>query len=276
MLLKIIIIARHGPREAILKFPKLKDIWNNSDSEKVLGSAKLTDNGRNMCKLFGKCISYYKNILQLNEKNILVISSNVDRTKESAKLFIEGMMESKNIQIYINSSLAGDIRFTNDERIMFTKYINNIKIDKDTNVLNKKIYNYLGIKVTSSNKYFDISSTLDCYESENFIFPPEINREMIDDIKECANIYYYKLFSNRQMMKIFTDDILDTITKIINDDNIKFAYLSTHDVVLFPLACRYNDGKNVNLPGFLSYLKYEVYDNMIKIYYDDSLLKIIF
>jgi hypothetical protein len=53
---------------------------------------------------------------------------------------------------------------------------------------------------------------------------------------------------------------------------INFAYLSTHDVVVYPLALRFT--KNIiKLPEFCSSVRIEIYDNETRIYYDDNLLK---
>ena len=70
MLKKVIIVARHGPREPIFILPKLKKFHEGKHADST-ASAQLTDKGRNYCKMFGeKMRRIYSNKLELSKKNI--------------------------------------------------------------------------------------------------------------------------------------------------------------------------------------------------------------
>ena len=123
--------------------------------------------------------------------------------------------------------------------------------------LNKKIYNILGATVTSSNHYFDIYSSIKCYQYEEIILPKELDQCILDEIEMNATNYYNKLFSNGNLVKLLTKPLFELIITIVNNNDIKFAYLSTHDVVLFPLALKltriFNKDRNpIKIPDFCS------------------------
>jgi hypothetical protein len=284
---KVIIIARHGPRTPILLLPKLSPELRSEESFSTrVCNAKLTDRGKDMCTDFGKRLGeYYKEKIKLDIKDIFVISSNVERTIESAKLAMEGFLSivnkhdfyfnKSNITVHTDDSLAGDIRFQGEKRKYFLNCIKNAKVDYDTTNLNKQIEKFIGIDVKNhSHEYFDISSTLKCYEYDQLDMS-HIPKIFFEEIYNCSHLYYQKLYSDSELVKMFIDPMLETINKIANDKNIKFAYLSTHDCTIYPLACELNDGNIVNLPEFCAHIKYEIYEDHTKIFYDDRLIKIL-
>jgi hypothetical protein len=135
----------------------------------------------------------------------------------------------------------------------------------------------LGFDVKSCNHYFDILSSIKCYQYEGIELPKELEKCMINEIEYNAIIYYNNLFSNSDLLKTFVEPLFDLIVNIVNNENIKFAYLSTHDVILFSLAFRLSQIFNKNrdlikIPEFCSYVVYEIYTNHTKVYYDDKLI----
>jgi len=93
--------------------------------------------------------------------------------------------------------------------------------------------------------------------------------------RKCR-IYLWKVFTILDN-KLFTMPLFELIGLISSNDNIKFAYLSTHDVVIFSLVMRltriFNKGKElIKIPDFCSYVIYEMYDDHTKVFYDDKLI----
>jgi len=281
---KVIIIARHGPRTPIFLLPKLSPEPKQGETFSTrLCDAKLTDSGKVMCTKLGENLGkYYKGKIELDQnKDIFIVSSDVNRTIESAELAMKGFLstinthEEPNIKVHTRDSLAGDIRFKGVKRKYFLNSIKNAKIDYDTVDLNNQIRENLGVDIkNNSHEYFDISSTLKCYEYDGLDMA-HIPKNLLNEIYNCSRLYYQKLYSDPELVKMFIDPLLDTINEIANDNNIKFAYLSTHDCTLYPLAREFNDGKVVDLPEFCAHIKYEIYDCHTKIYYNDGLIQTI-
>lgn len=279
LLKKVIYIARHGPRVPIYKIPKLPEHrWEASEDESfesLITNASLTPKGAILCKQFGqKLKNLHFEQLELTPNDIKIYSSNIERTIHSAKYMLEGMFENKNIvPISIHKSLLGYNRFTKEQYIRFRQLMKHNKFDKDTKELREQIKEHFNIGIETTNTYFDINSTLKCYEFENI--STDIPNELIKKIEECSNEYFRNVNSDKTMIQIFTTQILKLIDELINDADVKFAYLSTHDVIVFPLAYYLSNYSKINVPGFCEYVKYEVYDDCTKIYYNDMLIKVI-
>ena len=271
---KVIIVARHGARDPMSIFPTIKqDTWENSTKHELnsrehifemIKKANLTDKGKNMCYQLGlEIFNKYKNLL--NVEKILTVSSPVLRTIESAKYFQLGLLGYE-YDVHTDTILAGDIRFTEEERREYNKISQHVDLEIDTTEIKELIYKYLGRKVVNSSDYFEIKSSLDCYKSEN-IDISSVPDEVINKIYDLALLYYKKLFENEYVLELFSRKTMEYIEKIMNDSTINVAYLSTHDVVIYPIIKKL--GFNEKLPNFVSYIKYEIYDDRTKIFYDE-------
>ncbi len=100
---------------------------------------------------------------------------------------------------------------------------------------------------------------------------------VLNQIEHRATNYYNTLFSNEKLLKLFTDELFESIISIANNDDIKFSYLSTHDAVVFPLALKLIRGfsKNrdpVGVPKFCSAVIYEFYEGRTRVLYDDCVI----
>jgi hypothetical protein len=267
---KIIIISRHGARAPILHIESLpKYDWgiDITDFQKMLSGAPLTNNGRVQCVELGKKTkNEFENFLNEHDK-IRIYSSNVERTIESAKLFTQHFDNSDKIEFILDNGLAGDIHFPQEKKDIFMNTRKLIRIDNDTDELRSKIKKTLNFDITESFNYFEISSTLKCYKAEGIFI--DIDDELCALIHQCSSECYHQLFSDKQMSELFVSGILNVIEKIKNSDD-KFIYISTHDVVLYPLAKMIFDGGKVKMPEFCEQMIMKVYEDKIECHYDGN------
>lgn len=260
---KLIIIARHGPREPMFDLPNLRE-WEISKD------AQLTEKGKLFCQKIGEDISkLYPNFIPMN---IIVESSNIKRTIQSAKFFMKGFYKKKELTIKINRNLAGTTNHTEEQKIEFIN-INNIQTIKQLckdDELYKNIENIYGYQLRQASDYFDIYSTIDCYIYDDRQIPKlDINQYKI--LEYHATQYLWDIWTNFKYTKELIKPILDKINNILKSD-IEFVYFSTHDSVLYSLLIEIT-GKMLNIPKFCSIIKYELWDNdTLKIYYDDILI----
>jgi hypothetical protein len=327
---KIIIVARHGPREPIHPLSKLNKFDPNnltklnndisSDSESLVSSdnstnsisstnsvtksikstesaesyaknvkkvkdAKLTPQGLKFCYNYGEYIRklfdpYLVFDPTLTSGKTVVLSTNVNRTINSAIQFMNGLCKMDGLvtpytekNIVLSDDLLGDINMTEETRAEYNDFHDKIVISNANKEFDNKLYQILGAKVNGVKDYFNIQSTLKVYQFHNQDLPKEWTPELNNQLNECAAEYYYKLFSgNKKIFRNrFTDKLLDKVATIIADKDINFAYLSTHDVVIYPLALRIA-GEQVHMPDFCASVRFEIWDGEMRIYYDDVLI----
>jgi len=273
---KIIIVARHGPREPIDQLNKLDTfrymISNKNDPNSIV-NAKLTKKGIKYCFNFGKYIKQiYGAYFDFNIKKTLNISTDVNRTIESVKNFMYGLFD-KNIhnKIELSDDLIGYITMNKKDRKEYEKYHKNMILINRSDSFDSKIFNILGYTISDVRDYFRIYSTLEVYKFHNQSITDNWTKELDKQLKKCAREYYYKLFYKTKFCNVFTDILLKKINKIINNKKINFAYLSTHDITIYPLAIRIAK-EEVDIPYFCSSVRFEIWDSEIRIYYDGTLI----
>jgi hypothetical protein len=276
---KIIIIARHGPREPILHLPKLVpfgkdkkhnlliDQSNSSNSNNLLNdriiNAQLTEHGIKYCRNFGKYIKkIFYPYFDFDQNKTYIGSSNMDRTIDSAIYFYQGLygqtIDKKSCKKLIE--LMENIILIDDEK----------EYDEVHTNINKLIKKCFGYEIKNFKDYFNVLSTIKVYQEHNISLPNEWTNENNLLLEEITTEYFYKLFSTK--IKYDFTKIFKLLEKLIIDDNITFAYLSTHDVIIYPLALNFSNNI-IELPGFCSSIRIEIWNNDARIYYDDNLLK---
>lgn len=229
---KLIIVARHGPREPLYTIPSLPK-WTKT--------GLLTKKGEQCCYDFGLLIKqFYEKHLDLS--NVIVESSNTQRTIKSAEHFLKGLgLQDLYHNIQINPVLAGVI----DE-------FNLIKPDIT-------IESAYGCTINYDKDYYDIYSTIQCYKEEKGV---DFKLEKI--IQQYAENYYNCSFNKGYLpLKQYIDKLLKS--------DITFGYLSTHDSAIFSLAKSYKK-INYRLPKFCSCIRIEKWSNCTRVYYDYELV----
>ena len=298
VLRKIIIVARHGPREPIYLLNNLDPFLHSSTSTNTstntstkinVKDAKLTNQGLKYCYNYGKYIRkiFAIDFFNFDIKKSIAISTNINRTINSAIQFMNGLFDKTTFNesnIILSNDLIGDISMTSEDKKEYEEYHNNmtllsvnssvsgkVELFESKANLNKKIYDILGVKINGVKDYFNIHSTIEVYKFHNQSIPNEWTKELNDQLTTCAEEYYYKLFYKTKFCNMFTDLLLNKINELILDKNINFAYLSSHDVVIYPLAIRIF-GQEIHLPYFCSSIRFEIWDEEMRIYYDDILI----
>lgn len=257
---KVIIIARHGPREPITIVPKLGK-WDSDE-------AMLTEKGKSYCYNFGYVMrNHYGPYINILPENTVAYSSNTERTITSAKYFIKGLVDVENFDVHINNILFGDYDMTMVQQNELTEWIRKINIrDSD---LDKNINQILGYDVTMSSDYYDVFSTLKCYEYDGRKIPDAWTPQLMKKIEHKATQYYNELYTHYENVQI--KKIIQYIDSILLGSEKNFVYMSTHDSNVFPLGLYiYKD--LLKIPDFCSNVRYEIWNNMTRIYYDDLLI----
>jgi hypothetical protein len=278
LLQKIIMITRHGPREPILQLPKLdkfsSDMNKSTNINHHIIGAQLTEHGKDYCNKFGTYIKkLFSPYFYFDINKTLFASSNIDRTIDSALYFYQGLFDKylDKTSCYRFKELLGDIILSDDETIEYKKIHDEIKLEKITSKINAQINECFGYNIESVKDYFNVLSTIKVYEEHNLNLPKEWTPELNNLLEDISTEYYYKLFSTK-FKYIFTQNLVQLVKKFLLNPNITFAYLSTHDVVVYPFALRFT--KNIiKLPNFCSNVRIEIWNNDARIYYDDNLLK---
>jgi hypothetical protein len=283
---KIIIVARHGPREPILHLPKLKpfnssidnDINMTKDLDHHIIGAKLTPHGKEFCKNFGTYIGkIFQPYFNFDQEKTFFGSSDIDRAIESALCFHQGLFNSdlSKSELNVLNELMGDIILSAEEKIEYGHLHDNMKLKSIASVLDKQLIDQeikdcFGYSIQNIKDYFNVISTIRVYQEHLMELPPACTPELIEKIDTIATEYYYELFSTK-FKHIFTNRLIKLIKQIILNKDITFAYLSTHDVVVYPLVSRFTNNI-IKLPEFCSSLRIEIWDNDTRIYYDDNLI----
>jgi hypothetical protein len=261
---KIIIIARHGPREPITQIPILNNLKNFNNNTTYTMNANLTLNGQKYCINFGNFIKKKYNINVKNEE-IFIASSNKERTIDSAINFLYGLLNKNTLNINndkIQINIIDNILHKND----INHIIQYNALSSDINILNKIIKEKTHFNITSLNDYYYMYSTLKCYMFENINVSEIFNdKNIINKIYEYANKYYEEYYTDKIKL-IYTKKIFLLIKKILQNNKIKFAYLSTHDNIIYPLASILLN-KQIKIPDFCSYIIFETNNNKMNIEY---------
>ncbi|AYV77751.1 MAG: histidine phosphatase domain-containing protein [Edafosvirus sp.] len=272
---KLIIIARHSFRTPLTVLPKLEP-WYEKD-------IPLTEKGKVFCEKYGRQIKDMYGDLLFNKdkkKVCMFYSSNTLRTIDSARHFVKGFNNDVKFDFHpiIEPVLSGDQTLAGP---IFFEHLKSIKIEliknelmgfNDVDKFNMHIFDVLGFKIINISDYYDVHSTLECYNRQGIAIPKKWTHDDMKKLERLCAYYYYKLYSNDQIIKIFTEPLTKQIDKFINESPVGFVYMSTHDSMVYPLALKYNKGKPLKVPDFCSSVRYEVWDQCIRIYYDDLLL----
>jgi hypothetical protein len=270
---KVIIIGRHGARAPILHLSGLPEYdWgvDIGDFQKMLSGAPLTNKGRTQTEELGKKAKNNYNDMIDDHTKITIYSSNVERTIETAKIFTKHFVNSDKIKIVVDNRLAGDIHFPQNKKDQFFDARKKVRVQNDTDELRKEIKDKLKFDVTESFNYFEISSTLKCYEAEGI--SDSLNDDTWSCIHENSEKYYYELFSDACTLELMTKGILELLEEIKNEDD-KFVYISTHDVILYPLA-RLIFNEKVKMPEFNEQMVLKVYDDYMECHYGNKVAKV--
>ncbi len=254
-LTRLYIIQRHGPREPIMIPPKfIKNYWDNSnlDHKSAVQKANLTPLGRLYCQFIGSLIyANYSDCFDfnlLNNSNALFGSTDFQRTIETSILTIDGMGLNKICEkLNIVDFIGSDTVFNSEQRKNYYNKLGNpnIKWSKDLDNLNKQIFRLTGSKVSNFSYYFELASTMKCYEFHNYkMLENDTDNQELQDIKNTVynlSTYYYNEVHNPENTDNTETTLLgknacEKILELFSSSQYKFVLLTTHDNMIMPIV----------------------------------------
>jgi hypothetical protein len=271
---KIICVVRHGPREPLIFLPKLDNsYWKNKlDYNNQVYAAVLTDVGKFYSKLAGEEFfnGYKKGFnFNLNSDSIYIGSSNFERTKSTIKHYLSYLDLEYEINILDELSLDKDILelYLRSEKM--------VVLDLEKKFLekfNKKIYDIFGYEIKNNHDYLRIHSVLSIYKVHKYLLPKSWTKKYDTILNIITNIYYNKLFTVN-LSKLLINNLINKIKDILEDKNIKFSFLCSHDTILMALLRYFQPKKDYFLPDFCSQIRFELWsNNFLRIYYDGNII----
>lgn len=286
---KLIILVRHGPREPLIFPPKLDiSMWKNSklDFNTQVYNAELTELGKIYSILAGdELMNGYKNNIkfdELREQEIYIGSTNFKRTIVTTENYLLGIGLKTNFTLHILEEIDLLEKYKN-ELHKLEKIIN---VDFDKYLLtnfNLQINKIFGIEIKYSKDYFDLYSVINIYKLHKIPLPKEWTSKLDLILKDISINYYNKLFVGK-ISKLLVDRLVDKIISLLNNEQIKFSFLCSHDVILMALVKYFQPKKIYNVPDFCSLIRFELWtlpiidnetksNNLLRIYYDSIILK---
>jgi hypothetical protein len=271
---KIICIVRHGPREPLIFLPKLDNsYWKNKlDYQNQVHAAVLTDVGKFYSKLAGEeFFNGYKKSFNLNldSDSIYIGSSNFQRTKSTAINYLSCLDIEYELNILDELSLDKDILqlYLRSEKMVELDFE-----DKFLEKFNKKIYNIFGYEIKNNHDYLRVHSVLSIYKVHKYPLPKIWNKKYDTILNIITNIYNNKLFTI-SLSKLLVKNLIKKIVDILENKNIRFSLLCSHDTILMALLRYFQPKKEYFLPDFCSQIRFELWtNNVLRVYYDGSII----
>ena len=273
---KIVCVVRHGPREPLIFLPKLDNsYWEKKlDYNNQVHAAVLTDVGKIYSRFAGEeFFNGYKKSFNFNLDNnsIYIGSSDFERTKSTTKYYLSCLGLDLDYKINILDELSLD----KDNLELYLTSEKMVELDLDENFLenfNKKIYNIFGYKIKNNHDYLRVHSVLSIYKVHKYMLPENWTEKYDTILNIITNIYYNKLFT-LSLSKLLVKNLINKIVNILEDKNIRFSFLCSHDTILMALLRNFQPKKEYFLPDFCSQICFELWtNNILRIYYDGSII----
>lgn len=272
-LIKTIIFNRHGNRFPITKIKFFEKIMNGD--EKHNEDANLLPIGFTNSFNLGKELKEY-----YNNNNVICFSSPYQRCQDT----IQSIMDGLNINEKIN--IENDLKFTTknlilditdeDLDIFYNKYIPILRIMEQILKIESKIAYTSNDKINNLYKFYEYYSSIICYSDLGIDIDKYIPKKFNKEFNETTKIVLNTLFDKYQ--NLINDYLEEILNKYINLNN-NLILCSTHDNLVFILAKYIAKKNNINdlleLPDYLSTVRIEIWDNMIRIYYNNYYIGIL-
>ena len=276
---KIVCVVRHGPREPLIFLPKLDNTyWDNKlDYNNQVNAAVLTDVGKIYSRFAGEeffngykeFFNGYNKSFNLDSNSIYIGSSDFERTKSTTKYYLSCL----DLDYKIN--ILDELSLDKDTLELYLASEKMVELDLDDNFLenfNKKIYNIFGYKIKNNHDYLRVHSVLSIYKVHKYPLPQSWTEKYDTILNIITNIYYNKLFT-LSLSKILVKNLINKIINILEDKNIRFSFLCSHDTILMALLRNFQPKKEYFLPDFCSQIRFELWtNNILRIYYDGSII----
>jgi hypothetical protein len=287
---KLIILVRHGPREPLIFPPKLDNsMWKNSnlDFNSQVYNSELTELGIIYSFLAGnELMNGYKNYMkfdELKEQEIFIGSTNFKRTIATTENYLLGIGIKTKFTIHILKGI--DLLEKYKNKLYELEKTINIDFDKHLlYIFNLQIKEIFGIEIKNGNDYYNLYSVINIYKLHKIPLPKKWTLTLDLILKDVTIYYYNKLFENK-ISSLLVEKLLDKITSLLNNKQIKFSFLCSHDIILMALVKKYQPENIYNTPDFCSLVRFELWSsstiddvltkpkNILRIYYDSIIIK---
>lgn len=283
---KLITIVRHGPREPLIFLSKLDNsMWKskNLDYNTQIYNAELTELGKIYSYYAGdELMNGYKNNInfsELKEKEIFIGSTNFRRTIDTTENYLLGVGLKTNYNLNIVGNMELIKKFTTE----LEKLDKMISLDFDKCFLEKinlKINEIFGLEIKNNKDYYNLYSVISIYKLHKILLPKEWTDELHLKLKDITINYYNKLFKN-ELSLLIIDELLDIIVSLLNNEEIKFSLICSHDIILMAFLKFLKPKTIYNIPDFCSLIRLELWslnnleetNNLLRIYYDSIIVK---
>ena len=271
---KIVCVVRHGPREPLIFLPKLDNSYwpNKLDYNNQVHAAVLTDVGKIYSKLAGEeFFNGYKSYFNFNldSDNIYIGSSKFERTKSTTEYFLSCLDLEYEMNILEELSLDKEILE------IYLESEKKVELDLEEEFLekfNEIIYNIFGYRIKNNHDYFRIQSVLSIYKVHKYPLPKNWTQSHDTTLNIITNMYYNKLYTI-SLSRLLVKNLIKKILNILENDNIKFSFLCSHDTIVMALLRYFQPNKEYFIPDFCSQIRYELWsNNILRIYYDGSII----
>ena len=117
------------------------------------------------------------------------------------------------------------------------------------------------------------SNAIDCfYKVHKYPIPESWTDNLDITLKIITNTYYNKLFTFN-LSKLLVNNLITKIINILEDKNIRFSFLCSHDTILMALIRYFQPKKEYFIPDFCSQIRFELWsNNCLRIYYDGNIV----
>jgi hypothetical protein len=271
---KIICVVRHGPREPLIFLPKLDNSYwvNKLDYNNQVHAAILTEVGKFYSKLAGEeFFNGYKNSFNFNLdcNSIYIGSSNFERTRTTTKHYLSCL------DLEYKTNILDELSLDKDVLELYLRLEKSVELPFDNDFLkkfNKKIYDIFGYEITNNHDYLNIHSVLSIYKVHKYLLPKNWTKKYDTILNIITNMYYNKLFTFN-LSKLLVNNLITKIINILEDDNISFSFLCSHDTIVMALLKYFQPKKEYFIPDFCSQIRFELWsNNCLRIYYDGNII----
>lgn len=271
-LLQVQVLTRHGDRTPIYIFPNYFSKWNcTSGCEGIL-----TERGKRQQYLLGNNFRsrYYNYLSNISPLDVKVYSTNYNRTKESALLFLSGLFQSHyhTFEIELNGNIHPNYRKIHSlaEKVHQTK--NWIDFHKKHEKLFKDLLQKFNLTEFSWLQFFDIHH---CHTTHNISFPSSF--ELTKFIKSIVEFEWNSYASNEKYIKVGIGKFVKMIYKNFSLKT-PFILYSGHDTSIAPILAYFKVYDGI-FPEYSSHIIFELHEKkkkFFKIFYNFKFLKKIY
>jgi hypothetical protein len=127
----------------------------------------------------------------------------------------------------------------------------------------------LGIDIQRPKDYYEYYLTLQCYKDEKIPLPATWTDDHMEQLRKTAVSFWQEFHSDTKTIDIIIEKATHELKSLLNSDQHNFAFVASHDSMVFPLAVKYF-GHNIPFPHPTASIYFAKHKNGIDIVYDSK------